>query len=286
MRADGVIWGVDAYGLLIWIPLTAGGFAAACGVGRAVRSAIVAATLAAAVAWGVAVGASVPPAGWGAPLGGWPAAGWGLVAGAIAMVAAALGPSRYATTWWVVLGTGAAIASQKQCPVGIVGLLHHVALVDLAGGVAAITLLGAVGWEWRGGRSSLMGLSLAGRSSEGVVSGGGEASAEDAVQSVGPERIARRAGATAALLALAIAMAIYREEGLFGLPMMLGLWLGGSEVLAAGVAWQAVAGLVASPAGTAVGKRWRRRLGLVVAGVFATVALVLMPVVIAAATTG
>lgn len=275
-----MIWGVDASRLLVWIPIAASGFAAACGVGRAARVGIVAATLAAAVVWGVAGGADALPGiggdmlgEWGAPSRGWPASGWGVIAGGIAVAAAALGPSRYATTIAVVLGTGVAIASQTRCPVGAVGLLHHVALVDLAGAVAATTALGALGWTWSGGQAAG---GAAPRGTKGGVAG--------VAEPVGPARIGRRAGAMGALLTMAVALAIYQEEQVFGLPMVLGLWLGMSEVLAAGVAWQATSGLVALPAEVAVEKQGRRRLGLVVAGVFATVALVLMPVVIAAAT--
>lgn len=259
-----MIWSVEAFRLLIWMPMAACGFAAACGVSRATRSAIVLAMLAAALVWGVLAGNL---------LAAWPAGGWGLVAGGIAAAAAALGPSRYATSLAVLLAMAAAIASLTRCPVGVVGLLHHLALVDLAGAVAATTVLGAL---------------AAGGAGRGVA---------EAIPAVGPARIARRAGAMGVLLTLAVTVAIYREEQVFGLPMLLGVWLGISEVVAAAVAWRAVAGLVAtgnskglasvaSRPGVAVetqGKHWRRRLGLVVAGLFATVSLVLMPVVIAAA---
>lgn len=261
-----MIWGVDAFRLLIWIPIAASGFAAACGVGRAARSAIAVVTLAGALAWGVMAGS---------PLAAWPAVGWGVIAGGIAVAAAAFGPSRYATSFVVLLGIGAAIASLTRCPVGITGLLHHLALIDLAGAVAATTALGA------------------------LAAGGADRGTAEAIPPVGPARIARRAGAMGALLTAAVTVAIYREEQVFGLPALLGVWLGISEVVAAGVAWQATAGLVAAgdqlvsgrvasrprAAVEKQGKQWRRRLGLVVAGLLATVSLVLMPVVIAAART-
>ena len=152
------------------------------------------------------------------------------------------------------------------------GLLHQIAILDLVACCLAATYLGVfhVPRDPHPERDR----------NNGAVQDDAESGEQD--WSKLPSRMGTRAAVMFLVVCAALALAIYRDERLFGTSGIIAIWAAGSEALAAIVAWQAIQRWI-KPGDTAKLSRWQLKLGLLVAGVAASLALLLIPVIVTAA---
>jgi hypothetical protein len=172
------------------------------------------------------------------------------------------------------------------------GLLHQIAILDLVACCLATTYLGV---STTGSNTDSTAVSTAAvgtepgpeigpeigfeRTEVGRVDGK-EAAVEDWLQL--PKQLATRAAIMFLVVCVALALVVYREERLFGTSGIVAIWAAGSEVLAALVAWRVIHRWL-KPGNDANLRRWQLKLGLLVAGVAASLGLLLIPVLVTAA---
>jgi hypothetical protein len=245
-----VIWAIDAVWMIFAMAVSAAGTLACCGklaccgtavrkgVSRWWRSGIVVATAAF-----IALSDLFIPL----PLERDP---WVLIGGGVAVIAACFGSATYVTSLVTLLGIATALAGLGHCPVGVPGLLHHIALVDLAGVCLAITFLAA--WDL------------------------------PTSESLSPVRLARRCGCMFGILCAVLAWAMYRDERIFEMPAWLGWWAAISEIMAAAVSWRVVQEWL-SPQKATKRLDWKYRTGLLIAGTVSLLSLVLVPIILSTA---
>lgn len=194
----------------------------------------------------------------------------GGVAGIVFALVARKQPPAYSLSIIVLVCVAAGLAGFGQFPDGWVGLLHQVAVLDVSAVCMATTFMGTA----YAPKPSTAELNLSDLNDR--------LPRNDWIDL--PERLARRSGLMFAIMCGSLAYALYSEHPLFGLPELIGLWAAGSEVLAAAVAWR-VTHRWTKPGDEAEALGWRLKLGLMVAGMAASIGLLLMPVIIAAAAT-
>ncbi len=245
-----MIWAIDAVWMIFAMAVSAAGTLACCGTtardGAAIRNGVgrwVRCGLIAAAAALIAISDLFVPLQLERDL--WVLAGCG-----VAVIVASLGSTAYTTSIITLLGIATALAGLARCPVGVPGLLHHIALVDLAGVCVAITC----------------------RATWGLPTS----------ESLSPVRLARRCGCMFGILCAVLALAMYREERIFEMPAWLGWWAAISEILAAAVSWRVVQEWLSPKEAT---KRfdWKHRTGLLLAGTMSVLALVLVPIILSTA---
>lgn len=165
-------------------------------------------------------------------------------------------PPHYSFSLVALCGLATSTASQDGCPIGWLGLLHHVALFDLAG----------------------LGLAIA---VAAMLQLPGELPAGSAPRVILPQRLEQRAGAMFALLCVVLAWIMLAGNSIFQLPPWLGWWAAMSELLAAIVIWKIVAAWLKACRSEQPG--WQFRTGVVVVAVSGSLALLLIPIILAAA---
>lgn len=181
-----------------------------------------------------------------------------VIGGVAACVAALVGTKQrgYVLSLASLVALAAATAGFRECPVGWIGLLHQVAVLDLTAVCIAVTAMGL------------------------TYTNQNEQNQHDWMKL--PDRLGRRAAVMFLILCATLAYALYRNAGLFGASEIIALWAVGSEVLAAAVAWRVIQRWL-KPGADAEKVAWKLKLGLFVAGTAASLGLLLIPVIIAAA---
>jgi hypothetical protein len=147
---------------------------------------------------------------------------------------------RYAFSLATLVAIGCGFAGMEKGKVDWIGLFHNIALVDIIAICLATAILGI---------------------------------ADNKVRSQ-LRRLSRRSGVMLCMLCLAMAWTLRGDASLFGLSGWVDLWAVGSEILAAAVAWR-------------VTFRWthqryenvNEKMGLFIAGVAASLGLMLVPVI-------
>jgi hypothetical protein len=184
---------------------------------------------------------------------------WFCLGLAITLSALLFAPAKYWCSHVVLYGLATATASQDGCPIGWMGLLHHIVLFDLAG----------------------LGLAVATSASLPLPATPSETAAGSTSHSLLPQRLEQRAGAMFALLCVVLAWIMLAGNAIFQLPPWLGWWAAMSELLAATVIWKIAAAWLKT---CRQGKpSWQFRTGVMVVAISGTLALLLIPIILAAA---
>jgi hypothetical protein len=208
-------------------------------------------------------------------------AGWGfsgvtMLAGIIAVggALAAERKSGYLASLLVLVGLAAAFAGFQRCPVGWLGLLHQVAVLDITAICLATTFLGTF-------------------ASPPATKLAEDQESEKRLEWIAmPSRIVRRTAIMLVIVCVTLAFAFWRDRNVFGLSELVGFWAGGSEVLAVVVAFQVIARWVNPTVELEKVQRngndnknhaLRLKMGLMVAGLAASLGLLLIPVIVVAA---
>lgn len=194
----------------------------------------------------------------------------GIAAIALALVARSQPPA-YTLSLGVLVCVAASIAGFGNFPTGWAGLLHQIAVLDISAVCLATTWMGT----FYAPKPAISNQSASDDPTD-------KPSRSDWIDL--PPRLGRRTGVMFAIVCGSLAYALYSDGRLFGLPELIGLWAAGSEVLAAAVAWRVTQRWI-KPGVEADRLGWRLKLGLMIAGMAASIGMLLMPVIIAAAAT-